>query len=120
MPRPAEALDQRCPQAVLVGGVQVPVGGDDRAQEVAERHVDGRQVLERADAHGQDRCAAVAASSETRRTRSGCIAPGRRAPRAGRRDAQQVGDRRLVRGEEAVEDRRDEDRAAAVRLEASG
>ena len=112
----AERLDERDAVAVLVVRHQVDVGGDQRAQVLAEGEVDRRAVVERADAHVQD-----VAGRLRRLLREAVhqvrvkLALRQHAGAAGG-EPQQVARAVLVDRQERVEHRGHQDRAARVRL----
>ena len=54
MPRSRKASISFEPHLAGIGGVKLEVGGDERAQKVAERDVDGRHVVEGPKAHPEE------------------------------------------------------------------
>ena len=113
----AERLDEGDAVAQVVVGHQVVVGGDQGAEVLAEGDVDRRAVVEGADAHVEDvRGRPWRPRRPGGSTRSGWRSPSRQHAGAAGGDPQQVGDARLVDGQEGVEDGGHQDGAAGVRL----
>ena len=117
MPRLRKPSTSAARRPRVSAGNRSTVGGHRRAEEVAERHVDRRQVLERPDAHHQHPLRHRPRLAGHPGDQIGMQRAGRQLTGAGGGDPDQVGDGRLVGGEEGVEHRRDEDRSAGVRFE---
>ena len=116
----SESLHQRLAHAAVVIGLQIGTDGDKRPQEIAKGDVDRRAIVERARAKLEEFVGGLACrlgqQVGERGRKLGWIdlaASGAIDPKQIRRCAQ-------VRGEVRVEHRRDEDRAAKVRVVDTG
>ena len=119
-PTRAEAVDERLPVPPVVVGDDLRVGGDDRAQVVAEIRVDGRTVVERPDAdrHEVPRSLRRLGGEAHGEIRVDPRAIARRVRDA--RDAHEVARAARMDAEEGVEDGRHQDRSPVVRLRGQG
>ena len=113
----AERLDERQAVATRILGKEVGVGGDERAEEIAEGHVDRRQVVDGADAHVEHALREPHRFLGEPLREIGMDLALRQLARAAGGDPAQVRHAGRIHLDECVEHRRDEDRAPLVRLE---
>jgi len=112
-----ERLDEGRAVPQVVVAHQVEVGRDQRAQVLAEGDVQRRAVVQRPNAHGEHVAGGLRRLVGKAVHQVGVQLARGELPRAGRGDAQQVGDAGAVHGEKGVEHRRHQDGAARVCLE---
>ena len=110
-----ERLHQRVAHAVVVRLVEVLGDGDEGAQEIAEGHIDGRAIVERAGAEAEEELGGIGGvSGQQPGERPGQV--GGPLGAAGAVDPEQIVGATHIDAEERVEHGGDQDRAAEVRI----